>query len=294
MQVRRAFQHRAVSVLADGAIALGSLDIAGAVSVGTNVVVTGNTTIGGGANVQGDLDVFGYIEIPTDGVNPRIRGRTDTNTGIGLPSADTLTLFTGGVANASLSSAGALDALGGVTGQGQFFPPGVDASGGPLTMVAGKAYAYYVGQAPRNLTAMDLHCYIHGVAAVAGGGGAALNWAEVAIASGPKPSSLQANVNLTVLAYASIDTEAKAGATTLVSKAVSAFSLARDLGMWVVVAASYQTTQASLRFSNGSDVTGLLRTRSACQPSANINAPLAFATAAPTGATVPWVRLQLP
>lgn len=181
----------------------------------------------------------------------------------------------------------------GVTGQQKFFPDaGTAESAGPLTMTSLRSYARYVGQSPRLITSADIHCYIHGVAAVAGAGGASVNWAEVAIASGPIATSLQASLNLTILAYASITAEAVASSSTnLVSKAVSSFSLSPDLGIWLIVATAFETTNMSMRYVYGTDIRGLTRIRSSCQPSANLNTPLAFTTTAPTAALVPDLSL---
>jgi hypothetical protein len=181
-------------------------------------------------------------------------------------------------------------------GQQKFFPDAdVVETGGPMAMTSSRAYARYVGQAPRTITAADLHAYIHGAAAVAGAGGATLNWAEVAIASGPISTSLQASLDLTLLAYAPITAEAVAAASsTLASKAVSGFSLGKDLGIWVIVACAFQTTNMSMRYVLGTDVQGYARTRNSCQPSLNLNTPLAFTTVAPTAALVPYLAVQTP
>jgi len=215
--------------------------------------------------------------------------------GYPIPGWRGYTVGFGPVVAPSVSVTGTVSASGGVTGQQKFFPDaGTFESGGPLTMTSSRSYARYVGQAPRDITAADLHIYLHSGAAVAGAGGASLNWAEAAIASGPVPTALQASLNLTILAAVSFDAEAQAlSATTLITKTVSSFSLAKDLGIWLITACAYETTNKSMRFVLGADVVGMSRLRSSCQPSANLNTPLAFTTTAPVASVQPYLTMLI-
>lgn len=168
-------------------------------------------------------------------------------------------------------------------------------NGGPFDMTSSVAYARYVGHTDRDITAGELYGYIHGVAAVAGGGGESLNWAEFAIAEGAEPTSaFQASLNLTIRKAVSVNTEAlNAGAGTVnVAKAISGFVIPRDIGLWIIAATAYQTTNMALRFPSGADVFGYVRSRAACRPSLNLNTPLAFTTGAPVAALVPYLSFK--
>lgn len=155
-----------------------------------------------------------------------------------------------------------------------------------LVLTSQTAYAYYVDRAGEALSSIDLGVYVSGTAAVGTG------WAEIAIAKGSW-SILQASVNLTMLGYADIDAEVKTGATANYTKTVSGISIAPEDDLWVVVASSHATTQASLRIFNGDgDRQGLHRRRANCRPSTNLNTPLAFTYT--FGEQPPIVWAQLP
>jgi hypothetical protein len=150
---------------------------------------------------------------------------------------------------------------------------------GALLSTAGRCYAYYAGTAPRDLTSIYVAAYM-GTAAVAGGGGAALNWAEIGIAVGTlEADAAGAATDLTIRGYASINAEAIAGAANFAEKEIAGINIPAGTGLWVVVAASYQTTQAGFRSFDGVQP-NIGRFRAACQPSLNLGVPLAFTDAA--------------
>lgn len=166
---------------------------------------------------------------------------------------------------------------------------------GPHAMVSSTAYARYVGHTDDPLTELDVVGFIHGAAAVAGGGGAGLNWAEFAIAISGNPARMPANLDLTILGTADVTTEAlNAGAgSALKKKTIAALRIPAGAHLWVLASTAFQTTNMTMRYGN-SDGQGRFRTRAACRPSLNLNAPLAFATTAPTVASVMALYAHLP
>lgn len=162
---------------------------------------------------------------------------------------------------------------------------------GSLTLTAGRAYAYYIGEVPKALTSILGTYYLHGVAAVAGGGGASVNWAEIAIATGTL-TDMAASINLTVLGSASINANAVAAATQWYGTTITCTIPART-DLWVIVASSYETTQMSVRvptnFINGR---GYARTANSFQPSLQVGTPTAFAATVTTGTVVPIMGAQ--
>ncbi len=166
---------------------------------------------------------------------------------------------------------------------------------GPHAMVSSTAYARYVGPTDDPLTELDVAGYIHGVAAVAGGGGAALNWAEFAIAISANPARMAANLDLTILGTADVTNEAlNAGAGSAIKrKTILGLRIPAGAHLWVLASTAFQTTNMTMRYAN-SDGQGRWRTRAACQPSLNLNAPLAFATTAPAAAAVMLLYAHLP
>lgn len=159
---------------------------------------------------------------------------------------------------------------------------------GSLLATSGRAYARYLGPAPRQMSSITAIAYVAAAAAVAGAGGASVNWAEVALATGTY--AYAASIDLTILAAASIDTEVKAGAAVSVAKTLSGFDLAPGTDLWLVVAAAYESTQASFRIPSGVNVDGTTRIRASTRPSTNLNTPLAFAWTVGAGLAVPWMR----
>lgn len=193
--------------------------------------------------------------------------------GTGGPRFTTATIDSLTVTN-GITAGGAIDAVGGVTGRQEYFPVLYETNAGPLPLTAGKAIAKYLGRAPKTITSMELAAYIHGTAAAGAG------YAEIAIATGAIPAAqTTASINLTAVAYASVDAEAKAGATALANKTLSGFTIPRDTDMWAIVACSYATTQMSLRYAtgNGGAIAALIRTRTSYQPSVDIGVARAFA-----------------
>jgi hypothetical protein len=163
---------------------------------------------------------------------------------------------------------------------------------GAFPLVSGTCYALHLGLSRRTLTDFLAQFYQSGTNAVAGGGGAALNWAEIAVATGD-PGSMAANANLTIRGYSSWNAEALAAATEWRSKLITGLSIPKGLNLWVLIAAAYQTTQPQCRIPvNYVNGRGMARTRANCQPSLNLNAPLAFAGTVTTGTVVPWMSGQ--
>ena len=208
-----------------------------------------------------------------------------------------ITATTGDVTSTAgnlVATAGQVDAAQGIVGYQKLFPAPTTDDTGSMTTTAGRAYAMYMGQAPRNLTSIDVAFYIHGVAAVAGGGGASVNWAEIAIATGAFENFTGGtSTDLTILAYTSIDTEAKIAATAGYQKTLTA-TITRGQSMWIVIAGSYETTQMSLRTRDGADIEGYGRIRAATQPSLNLSTPLAFTTTPGAAATATlWLKARI-
>lgn len=180
--------------------------------------------------------------------------------------------------NGDASIGGTSTAQGGHVG----FPPNLPDTShdtAPLTSTAGRCYAFFVGNAEKSIASLYVGAYL-GTAAVAGAGGAAVNWAEIGIATGTLETDANgALTDLTIRGYASIDTEARAGVASYAEKQITGLNIAPGTGLWVVVAASYETTQAGFRAFDGVQPnTG--RYRAACQPSLNVGVALAFTDAA--------------
>ncbi len=154
--------------------------------------------------------------------------------------------------------------------------PGTPNDSVPQLYTSGRAFARYVGQAQRDLTTIDVMTYL-GTAAVAGGGGAALNWAEIALATGALETiAAGGNTDLTIRAYADMNAEALAAASNVIEKTLAGLAITAGTGLWVITAEAYQTTQLGMRAWDGVDLTGRQRHRDACQPSLNVGAALAF------------------
>lgn len=155
-----------------------------------------------------------------------------------------------------------------------------------LTVTAATSYAYYVGRTGQALSALDLVVYISGTPAAGAG------YCELAIAKSGPWSALAASVDLTILGYASIDAEVKGGATQTIAKTISGIAIGPLDDLWVVVAGSHATTQATFRVASADgDRSAVGRRRANCQPSANLNTPLAFAYTA--GQTMPHMYAQV-
>lgn len=202
----------------------------------------------------------------------------------------------GAVTVASLVAAGDVDiggtstAHGGHVGAYSQLVPDNPQDTSSFTTVAGRCYAFYVGPAPKDLTSIYVSAYV-ATAAVAGAGGAALNWAEIGIATGTlETEAAGAETDLTIRGYASIDTEARAGATSFAEKQITGLSILAGTGLWVVMAESYETTQGVVRSFDGVAGGGACRFRAACQPSLSLNAALAFTDSAYTVATPRMTR----
>lgn len=165
------------------------------------------------------------------------------------------------------------------------------AHAGPFTPISAKCYALYLGEARRNLSSIRVALYIHGVAAVAGGGGAALNWAEIGIATGTlEDNAGKASTTLTVKGYASIDTEARTAATAVVEKNITGISIAEGEGMWQVFASTYETLPMNLRYIGAAgNISGEYRAKTTTQPSLIVGVPTAFVDDA-GGTAIPWFR----
>jgi hypothetical protein len=162
---------------------------------------------------------------------------------------------------------------------------------GSLVLTSGRAYAQYLGEVPKALTSILATYYLHGVSAVAGGGGASVNWAEVAIATGTL-GEMEASTSLTVLAYTSINGNVTAAGTQWYGTSITATVPART-GLWLVFASAYETTQVSVRIpTNFLNARGYARTANAFQPSAQIGTPTAFAATVATGTAVPIMGAQ--
>lgn len=159
---------------------------------------------------------------------------------------------------------------------------------GSMTTVAATCYAQYWGRWSIPLTAMDVYTYIHGVAPTVTG------YCEIGIATSTAADLYTASVSLTILASASIDTEVKAAATASARKSLTGVSIPAFRDIWVVIAGSYDTTQAQFRTpgAGGGDTRGYARTRAACQPSTNLNTALAFAWTVGAALVVPEMSAE--
>lgn len=154
-------------------------------------------------------------------------------------------------------------------------------TGGPVNVASGTCGALYVGDAQRDMTSIDVHTYIHGVAAEAGAGGDALNWAEIGIAIGTFENYAgRANTDLTIKGYASFDAEARTAATAVAAKSIGGIQIPAGSGLWIVIASAYETLPANYRYvAAHSPIIGEWRKRAATRPSLNLDVPLTFAAA---------------
>jgi hypothetical protein len=158
------------------------------------------------------------------------------------------------------------------------------ASTGSALAVPDRCYAQYVGQVPFALSEIDLSIYVQGSPAAGAG------YAELGLATSDDASNA-ANINLTIVGYVSIDAEVKGVSTVIYTKTLSGINVPAGKDLWVVVAASYATTQPTFRFPSEGDLHGYGRTRAACRPSTNLNTPLAFAY--PALSSVPGMRARV-
>lgn len=156
---------------------------------------------------------------------------------------------------------------------------------GSLTTTAARCYAKYWGARTVPLTALDVFAYINGVAAATSG------YAELGIATSTATDIFATSVSLTLLGYASIDTEVKAGATVGVRKSLTGLSIPANRDVWVVVVASYDVTQASFRTAGngGGDTRGYTRIADATRISTNIGTAVAFTCTIGTAQVVPFM-----
>lgn len=155
---------------------------------------------------------------------------------------------------------------------------------------AGTAYAYCLGRERDIVNSIRAFAYNHGVAAVGTG------WAEIAVATGVfVPNST--SQTLTYRAYADIDAEVKAGATVTYNKLLTA-QLPPTEDIWIVVASSHATTQASWRPITEGDPSGLPCVRvdatgATTRPSLNIGTARVFTATIGTATTVPFMKYQV-
>jgi hypothetical protein len=169
--------------------------------------------------------------------------------------------------------------------------PQIAGDTGSLTVVSGTCYAQYIGQVPRALSSILAMFYGHGANAVAGAGGASVNWGEIGIAKGTLGAMSTAPV-LTVLGYTSISAALTTAATTWQSASVSA-SIPANTDLWIVIAAAYETTQASFRIPvNWVNGRGYAATKAATQPSAVLGTAQTFGSTVTTGTVVPFMNAQ--
>jgi hypothetical protein len=159
--------------------------------------------------------------------------------------------------------------------------PAHDAATGSAISISGRAYARYVGKRTKIVTTVDAHVY-RATAAAAGTG-----WAEIAVATGELETIAGiAGTDLTVVGYASIDTEVKAGGLAVISKTIGSLSIPANTGIWIIVAGAYDTTQASYRTVE--EVMGL-RVKDATQPSTIVGVPTSFVGSTAAQA-IPWMK----
>jgi hypothetical protein len=160
---------------------------------------------------------------------------------------------------------------------------------GSFVGTAGRAYAWCLGRELQNVTSLLGQVYVQGVAAAGAG------WAEIAVATGTfVPGS--SNQTLTYRAYADIDAEVKAAASVMYGKTLTPSQpITTDQDIWIVVASSHASTQASWRNPSEPELTGLVGIKSdatgaTTRPSLNIGTPLVFTGAVGSGSTVPFMK----
>jgi hypothetical protein len=169
----------------------------------------------------------------------------------------------------------------------QLYPPSATSS---FVAVAGTAYAYCFGRELQTINSLRAFAYTHGVAAAGAG------WAEIAVATGTfVPNST--TQTLTYRAYADIDAEVKTAATVMNHKLLTA-SIPQEEDIWIVVASSHASTQASWRPTGEADLTGLpcIRvdaTGATTRPSLNIGTARAFTATIGSGTSVPFMKYQV-
>lgn len=158
---------------------------------------------------------------------------------------------------------------------------------GSLTSTSGRCYAQLIGSYTRAVSAFDAWYYVHGVAAATTG------YAEIALGTSTTADLFTATVSITPVAYASIDTQVKIATTVAYRNAFTGLSIGPGVDIWVMVVASYDTTQASFRSSAGGngDIRGYARYLAAFRPSTNIGTPGSFGLAGAVGAatSIPWM-----
>lgn len=159
---------------------------------------------------------------------------------------------------------------------------------GSLTTTAARCYAKYWGARSRVIGAMDVMAYIHGVAAATTG------YAEVGIGTSVAADLYANSVDITLLGFASIDTEVKAGATASTRKSITGLSIPANRDIWVLCVASYDTTQASFRTAGtgGGDTRGYTRIAASTRISTNLGVAVAFTWTVGSTQVVPMITAE--
>lgn len=165
---------------------------------------------------------------------------------------------------------------------------------GSILTAAGTTYAWYAGTWGAPLTSVDVGYYVHSAAAAGAG------WAELGIATGPIASQ-GTTTSLTARGFVSIDTEVKAGTTTVRTATISGLTIGAGVGLWILVGNSYATTQASFRcvLAGDRDVMGYACARAdaastTTRPSLNIGTARDFTGTPGTGFPLPLTWAVIP
>lgn len=158
------------------------------------------------------------------------------------------------------------------------------------TVLDGRAFALYVGKAPKDITSIDIY-WRTTTALVIGASG---SWAEVAVATGtPMPA---ANPTLTVKKYADVLTEFQAAAG-IKSKTLSSFSIDAGDDIWLVIGANRgtggsPTTSVVRAYSMADDLQMGCSAQAVTQPSANVGSGVAYTV--DTAAALPvWAAAKI-
>ena len=152
---------------------------------------------------------------------------------------------------------------------------------GSLTSTAGTAYVLYKGITPVPISNLAVFFYIHGVPAVGAG------WSEVAVYTSPNFTYVNLDtsseaMSLTCRGWASIDTEAKVASTAGYWKNISLSTpIPAGSPIWLGVAGSYATTQASFRIYTDGVIVGDAKsladgTGATTRPSLNVGVARTF------------------
>ncbi len=162
---------------------------------------------------------------------------------------------------------------------------------GGFTTVAGTSYAQYIGPRAMSVGSMVVEIYVAGTPAAGAG------WAEIALATGTLvPYAATMDLTCVPGAFASMATEVFGVSTTGYIKTLTPTTpVPPGQGLWLLFSASFATTQPTVRYPAGGEISGLTLKRAdaagtTTRPSLNGGTARTFTSTAGTVNVVPWMR----